>query len=89
MPKSVFTPEYDAFLRLLRQARRESGVSQVEMARLLGTSQSVVSKSERGERRLDVIELRSWCAALGVPLTRFVADLDRALRAPGRRASGR
>lgn len=89
MPKSVFTPEYDAFLKLLRQARRKAGISQVDMARLLGTTQSAVSKSERGERRLDVVELRSWCAALGVPLTKFVADLDRALGATARRPSRR
>lgn len=81
MPKSVFSNEYAAFLRTLRQARDASGVTQVDLARRLGMTQSAVSKCERGERRLDVIELRRWCAAIRVPFRDFVADLDRALSA--------
>jgi transcriptional regulator with XRE-family HTH domain len=48
------------FLRRLREARKEAGLTQVEVARRLGRSQSFVTKSETGERRLDVVELRSF-----------------------------
>lgn len=83
MPKSVFTNEYDVFLRSLRDAREAAGVTQVELADRLGMTQSAVSKCERGERRLDVIELRKWCQALRLPLRDFVATLERALSGKG------
>lgn len=46
------------FLRRLRQARRDAGLTQVVVAERLGRSQSFVTKAETGERRLDVVELR-------------------------------
>jgi transcriptional regulator with XRE-family HTH domain len=41
--------------------------------------QSVVSKYESGERRLDILELRQVCEATGITLTDFVARLERSL----------
>lgn len=35
-------------------------MTQVEVARRLGRSQSFVTKAETGERRLDVVELRAF-----------------------------
>lgn len=80
MRKSIFTTQYAVFLRILRKARRDAGVSQVELARRLRTKQTTISKCERGERRLDVIELRNWCAALECSLADFIGDLERSLR---------
>lgn len=47
-------------LRRLRRARLDAGLTQVEVARRLGRSQSFVTKAETGERRLDVVELRAF-----------------------------
>lgn len=79
MPKSVFTNEYATFLRLLKETRREAGLTQTDLADRLGLTQSVVSKCERGERRIDVIELRAWCRAIGIRLGDFSEKLDRTL----------
>lgn len=79
MDKSIFTNKYSLLLRLLRQARKKAGQTQEQLAARLGQSQSFVSKCERGERRLDVIELRAFCTALGLPLSEFIADLERAI----------
>lgn len=79
MEKSVFTGEYAVFLETLRATRRGCGVTQVELAKRLERSQSFVSKCERGETRLDVIQLRTICHALGTTLPAFVRKLDRAL----------
>lgn len=76
MLKATFSPEYEAFLSLLKQTRLDRGLSQVELAARLGVHQSVVSKSERGERRMDVLELRKWCRAVEMPLAEFVAVLE-------------
>jgi len=73
--KSLFTPDYDRFLALLKQARVKAGLSQVEAADRLGRPQSFVSKCESGERRVDVVELGQFCAAYGVKLERFVREL--------------
>ena len=87
MLKATFSPEYEAFLSLLKQARLDRGLSQVELAARLGINQSVVSKNERGERRMDVLELRQWCRAVEVPFVDFVAVLEDTLS--GRRRKRR
>ena len=58
--------EYDRFREAMIEARRGSGLSQEALADLLGKPQSFVSKYERGERRLDVIEFLHLCDCLGV-----------------------
>ena len=79
MPKSIHSPRYAELLALLRSARARAGLTQGELASRLRMTQSSVSKVERGERRLDVVELHAWCDALGTPFRRFAADLDERL----------
>jgi transcriptional regulator with XRE-family HTH domain len=57
------------------------GVTQIELAERLGQSQAYVSKSERGERRIDIIELWRICQALDEPFAMFNSRLERALEA--------
>ena len=76
MQKSLFSKDYECFLALLREARLKAGLTQEQLAERLKETQSLVSKCERGERRLDVIELRTWCGALGIRLPAFVKKLD-------------
>ena len=57
----------------LRRLRESSTVTQEELARRLGITQSTLSKCERGERRIDVSELRRMCIALGTSLGAFVS----------------
>lgn len=76
MEKSVFTREYAVLRELLREARGNAHITQVELAERLGETQSFVSKCERGERRLDLVQLRAWCNALGVGLRQFVEDFE-------------
>lgn len=44
-------------LRRIRQARRDAGLTQEQAGRALGVSQSQMSKIERGERKLDALDL--------------------------------
>ena len=57
---------------LLRQARLDANLTQLQLAEKIGQTQSYVSKYENGEQRLDLIELEAVCAAAGVSLTDFV-----------------
>ena len=69
---SVHTGRYRSFLVRLRQARAAAKLTQVEVARRLGRPQSYVSKSESGERRVDVIELDEFARLYRQPLSYFV-----------------
>lgn len=55
-------------------------MTQVQLAGRLGQTQSFVSKCERGERRLDLVEGRAFCVAMGVSFPTFVTEFDREVR---------
>ena len=73
--KSLFSPRYDEFLKLLREARIAAGLSQRDAAKRLNRTQSFISKSESGERRVDVIELVDFLHAYGVRPDGFMKKL--------------
>jgi transcriptional regulator with XRE-family HTH domain len=64
------------FRRLLVEARKEAGLTQIDLAQRLSLPQSFVSKFERGERRLDVIEFLDIVAALGIDPYKFLSKLE-------------
>jgi transcriptional regulator with XRE-family HTH domain len=80
MRKSVHTKRYSVFLELLIEARHRAGLTQSELGRLLPFEQPAISKIERGERRVDVVELMMICNQLGITLSDFVATLENRLR---------
>ena len=78
MSKSVFTGDYEGFRLLLIEARNSAGLTQIDLARKLGRPQSFVSKYERGERRLDVIEFLEVAHAIGIDPSHFIRKLQQA-----------
>jgi len=74
--KSTFTARYQRLRLLLAAARKEAGLSQAELADKLGRPQSFVSKYERGERRLDVVEFLAVLEALGVKPGTILEQID-------------
>lgn len=79
MDKSPFSEAYKVFIELLKELRRQAGITQADLADALHENQSFVSKCERGERRIDIVELREFCRAIGISLTAFTDELDRRL----------
>lgn len=79
MLKSLRTQQNKIFLAALRDRREALGLRQADLAERLGESQTTVSRVENGERRLDVIELRTWLRALRVGFVPFLRQLDRTL----------
>ena len=63
--------------------RIEAGLKQTDVSERLGVTQSIVSKFESGERRLDLLEIRAICSACGVPLADFVARVEERIREVG------
>ena len=80
--KSLYSPDYDAFLALLRAVRQEAGLTQVDLAERLRTTQNYVSKSESGERRVDALEWLRWLAACGADPITFLVRWNRQLDPP-------
>ncbi|MHC4757997.1 MAG: helix-turn-helix domain-containing protein [Planctomycetota bacterium] len=76
MMKSVFTKDYSSFLKLLREERKKRGVTQEEMAKKLGVTQAFISKCERGERRIDIVELSRFCEGIGISFLEFIKRLE-------------
>lgn len=78
MPKSVFTGAYGTMLTVLVAARKDAGVTQIELAERLGRTQSFVSQIERGVRRLDLIEFYAIARAIKVdPVALFTAVAEK------------
>jgi transcriptional regulator with XRE-family HTH domain len=80
MEKSIFSANYDAFLALLREERTRAGLTQEQLAERIGQDQSFVSKCERGERRLDFVEVMAFCEAMGVGFSNFATRFEQAIR---------
>jgi transcriptional regulator with XRE-family HTH domain len=75
--RSVFSPAYRRLREWLVEARHASGISQAQLAILLGRPQSFISKYERGERRLDFVEVLEIATALQVDARDLVGELQR------------
>ena len=76
MKKSIGTPDQEKLQSLLRQIRQEAGITQIELASRLSTSQAIISNYERGEKMLDLLEICQVVDAIGVPLAVFVKRFE-------------
>lgn len=61
MNKTIHTEQYKGVIERLKQARKEAGLTQIDVAKKLQKSQSYISKVEKGEQRIDVVELNYFC----------------------------
>jgi transcriptional regulator with XRE-family HTH domain len=78
--KNIRLDQQKKLLVLLRGIRVDAGLTQSELASRLSRDQTFISKYESGERRLDVLELREVCQAIGTDFLTFVRKLDKDLR---------
>ena len=83
MTRSVFSPAYQRLRELLVAARLSRQLTQAQLALALGRPQSFVSKFERGERRLDVVEIVEIAVALRVDPRALVDEIRRGLESGG------
>lgn len=69
---TIYTKEYKDMMQKLLKARKESGLKQIEVAKKLGKPQSYVSKIEKGERRMDIVELKMLAKIYNKKITYFI-----------------
>jgi transcriptional regulator with XRE-family HTH domain len=72
MKKSIYSKEYEYLVSQLKKARLEAGLTQVKVSKLLKKSQSNISKVEKGQIRLDVIQLRVYAKLYKKDLNYFL-----------------
>ena len=75
MVNSVHTKRYRTLLQALIEARKAKKLSQADLAEMLGRVQTFVSKYERGERRLDVIEFIEVAEILDMDIVKIIRKL--------------
>jgi transcriptional regulator with XRE-family HTH domain len=80
MKKRIYIAQRGRLVNLLREMRIEAGLTQVDLAALIEKDQAYVSRYESGQRRLDVLEVREICQAIGITLEGFVRRLEKALK---------
>lgn len=73
--KTPFEQPYIAIIDGLVRRRKQIGISQIELAAVLGCDQSFVSRIERRQRRLDVWEYVQFCRALEINPGKLLDDL--------------
>ena len=78
MPRSLYSPRHQAMRKFLRDKRKERGLSQAELATMIGRYQSFVADLERGERRLDVVEFLDFADALRFDPAAAIRQIRRA-----------
>lgn len=87
-PNPVFTPEYRALIDVLIRARRRSGLSQRSLSERLGKAQSHICMIERGQRRVDSLELCHIAQAIGAEPAALFGEIARAVGAAEAAAAG-
>ena len=68
---SIYTHAYKQFIKRLREARIDAGLTQVQVAAKLKKPQSFIAKCESGERRIDFVELQAFARLYRKPLSYF------------------
>lgn len=70
--KSIYTPRYRLLIRLLREARAEANITQEEVAKRIGCTESQVSRWENCLLRIDLRDLDEFLSAIESDLVEFV-----------------
>lgn len=72
MAKTIFSKDHKTLIEKLKKAREDTGLDQAEVAKILGKTQSHVSKIEAGQRRIDVVSLKEFARIYKKPVNFFL-----------------
>jgi HTH-type transcriptional regulator/antitoxin HipB len=63
--KTLRSPRHVALVTLIIEERKKAGLTQWDLARMLGRSQSIIAAMESGQRRIDVVEFLELAEMIG------------------------
>lgn len=75
LSKSLYTKRWQALRVILKDLRKEAGLTQADVGRRLDRPQSLVAKIEAGERKLDVCHFIDYVRLLGGDPIRVMRQL--------------
>ena len=75
MPKSVHGGDNPHLVAVLTEARRDAGLTQVQLAERVGKDQTFISIIERGQRRVDVLEFVALARAMKADPAKLFAEV--------------
>lgn len=61
---------------MLRRMRTDAGLTQRDLAEKLRMHNTMVHRSEIGDRRIDPVEFSAWCRACGADPGEMIRELD-------------
>ena len=60
MKKVLYSNEQQGLIKKLKKARKDAGLTQVQVAKKLKVTQAYISKIESGQVRLDIFQLKKF-----------------------------
>lgn len=60
MSKVIYSKDHKYIVEQLKKAREKANLKQTKVAKLLGKTQSHISKVEAGQRRIDIVALKEF-----------------------------
>ena len=72
MSKVIYSKDHKYIVEQLKKARKEADLEQQEVAKLLGKTQSHVSKVEAGQRRIDIVTLKEFAKIYKKDISFFI-----------------
>jgi len=79
MAKDPDLLKHQILREMLQLRRKKAGLTQRQLAEIIDKPQSWVCRHERGDLRMDYLELRAYLQALDVSVVSFVSALERKL----------
>ena len=72
MPKTIYSKDHKYTIERLKKARLDAGLGQIKTAKLLGKTQSYISKVESGQRRIDIVQLKEFARIYKKSVDHFI-----------------
>ena len=74
MSKTIYSEDHQRIVNKLKNTRIEIGLDQKQVAKLLGRTQSFVSKIESGQRKIDIVLLKEIAQIYKKPVDYFLKN---------------
>lgn len=71
----IFSPEYEILPAALVEQRVRAGLSQRELAKKMGRSNAHISRIERQQARIEIVEFCNYVQACGADPVRIFSDI--------------
>ena len=72
MASTIYSKEHRNLVERLKKARKEAGLDQVAVGKILGVTQSHISKIESGQRRIDIVQLKAFAKVYKKKIEYFI-----------------